>query len=255
MTKIIADACCNHLGDDSIIEKMIVDAEKIGIDFIKFQVFNADALNPTFPDYDRAREYYKKMQLKKDQIRNIVNLCEFMKIEPMFTVFDYDMISFLNDDLGVKYFKIASSDADNSRILNRLVDIVRMGDRARLFVSTGFFTDSQIRDLVDFVLIEKCSTEKKVNFMYCISKYPTNFEEVDFDKMCLFDGFSDHTETIDAAKKAIELDVGFVERHYTIGKGLPGRDHKISSTVEEFEKLVNYRSYIENRLLYKYRWI
>ena len=91
-------------------------------------------------------------------------------------------------------------------------------------------------------------------YFYCISKYPTAYDEIDWDKVVMFDGFSDHTANIDASLKAINLGVEFIERHFTLGKDLPGKDHKISSTVDEFQKLVSERDYVASIQKYKSRW-
>ena len=94
-----------------------------------------------------------------------------------------------------------------------------------------------------------------LSVLYCISKYPTEYEDIDFDKMQLFDGFSDHTVDLKASKKAIELGVEYIERHFTLGKFLPGKDHFLSSTPDEFKELAKHRNYISNCQTYKRRWL
>jgi sialic acid synthase SpsE len=94
----------------------------------------------------------------------------------------------------------------------------------------------------------------KIKLLYCISKYPTMNEDVDFERMLYYDGFSDHTQGIEASKKAIDNDVSIIERHFTLGKYLPGRDHFLSSTPDEFKELVDYKNYKNKIKQFKTRW-
>ena len=43
-TIIIAEAGVNHNGNFNLAKKMIIEASKIGVDFIKFQTFSAEKL-------------------------------------------------------------------------------------------------------------------------------------------------------------------------------------------------------------------
>lgn len=235
MTKIIADCCGNHRGDTEIIFSMIEQAENIGIDYIKFQAFYADRLNnPDEATYNRV----KRNELSRDTIKNIIERCN--KIKPLFTVIDTNTVDFLCS-LGVTEFKIASSEVSKGWLLGH---IKQKGKR--IFISTGMSTNKEIKTLTDI-----CDNAK---FFYCISKYPTKYEDIDFDKMQLFDGFSDHTEGIEAAKIAVDNGMEYIERHFTLGKYLPGNDHKFSSTPDEFKELCDYRDYKTKIEQYKRRW-
>lgn len=240
MTKIIADFCNNHLHNLDMIDEGIKQLASIGVDYIKFQTFKADKLNPNYPNYNKMYETYKKMELSDKDHLFILSKCEKYGIKPLFTAFDVDSAKLLFD-IGMKEVKIASPDADNWELLevcNNLFD--------KLYISCGMISNSN--------LIEVRKKYKKHIFLYCVSKYPTLYEDIDFDKMVLYDGFSDHTETIEASLKAINLGVEYVERHFTLGKFLPGKDHKIASTPDEFKRLVDERNYIESCKNYKKRW-
>ena len=39
---------------------------------------------------------------------------------------------------------------------------------------------------------------KNLEYLYCVSKYPTKFNEINWNKAVTFDGFSDHTIGISA---------------------------------------------------------
>lgn len=229
-TKIIADACSNHLGDKRIIEQMIKSASECGVDFIKFQAFKADNLTP---EWMHRYDYYKSVELKDDDYPFIMDKCKQYGIKPMFTVFSVDMIPILLEN-GVQYCKIASPDADN-------IELIRICAKHfdEIIISTGMEFNNRYASF---------------KYLYCVSRYPAPIEDIDFDKMQLFDGFSDHTQGITAAKKAIELGMEYIERHFTLGKWLPGKDHFVSSTPDEFKELCDYRDYKEMIPKYKNRW-
>jgi sialic acid synthase SpsE len=222
------------------MEEGIKRLAEIGVDYVKFQTFNADKLNKNYPDYDKMYKYYKSVELSRDDHLFIVHNCSKYGIKPLFTAFDIGSALILYN-IGCKEVKIASPDADNW-------DLLDFCDRhfPHMFISCGMISPNNQSKLR--------SMYKQHSFLYCVSKYPTAFNDIDFDRMVLFDGFSDHTEDIRASLKAISLGMPIIERHFTLGKDLPGKDHKISSTVDEFKELVAERDYVASIEKYKNRW-
>ena len=83
-----------------------------------------------------------------------------------------------------------------------------------------------------------------VDFLYCISKYPTeladlNFKDIDFST---YDGFSDHTVGIAAAQIALARGAKIVEKHFTLDKNMYGPDHKGSMTPQELLDLAKFKT-------------
>jgi sialic acid synthase SpsE len=247
-TKIIADACANHLGSRQLIEHMIKAAAEIGIDFIKFQSFKAYNLNQNWPDYENAYKYYKSVELSEEDHVFIMQKCKEYGIEPMFTVFDTSMIPFLKS-IGAENAKVASPNADSDLFISEL------GVFKNTIVSCGMINLQRA-----MYLKRGC----RAKLLYCISKYPAKYADIDFDKMQLFDGFSDHTENIQVAKKAIDLGMEYIERHFKLPDNIYEfiginprevlKDYLVSSTPAEFKELVEYRNYVEKCRLYKTRW-
>lgn len=240
-TNIILDACGNHNGDMKMIEKMIKEAKLAGADYIKFQLFNAEELNKDWENYEENYKYYSGIQLDMTMCTRIIQLCNENGIKPLFTAFSMNMARTLHS-MGQREVKIASPDADNWELV--LFCVLNF---ERVFVSAGMI------DTKNLIRLKQLLRPRDVLF-YCISKYPTKPSDIDYDKMALYDGFSDHTETIDSAKKAIDLGLQWVERHFTLGKFLPGRDHKLSSTPDEVKELCDHRDYVAKCEAYKRRW-
>jgi len=61
-------------------------------------------------------------------------------------------------------------------------------------------------------------------------------------------GFSDHTDSWQAAVQAVTLGACFIEKHFTMDHQLPGPDHWFSSTPAEFAELVQNVRFAEQRL-------
>jgi len=240
MTKIIAEACCNHLGNAQIINSMIKQAKENGADIIKFQVYQTDGLNKNYPDYDFHKDYYKQHELTFAKIGAIKTVCDAEGIDVLFTAMDETSAKEIVHHCDE--VKIGSAESTHLDFVEFCVKNFK-----KVYVSTGMIGN-------DLIKLVKILRPTDVVF-YCVSDYPTKYETVDFDKMKMFDGFSDHTPDLRASKKAIDLGMSYIERHYTLGKYLPGKDHKISSTPDELKQLVDYRNFINNKDFYKGRWI
>ena len=238
MTQIILDACSNHLGQRKLMQEMIVQAARVGADYVKWQAFHADKLDPGWPDYETAKAYYKSVELSYDDHAFIIEQCYQNKIKPLFTAFDIEAAKLLKE-LGMEVVKIGSAEAEKTDLVKYCASNFPL-----VIVSCGMTTPKNIRNLHSY----GCMT------LYCVSRYPCPVSEIDFDRMALFDGFSDHTPTIECAKKAVDMGMEYVERHYTLGKYLPGKDHLFSSTPDEFKELVDYRNYKAKITAFKNRW-
>ena len=213
-------------------------------DIIKCQAFNVYNLSNDF-----YKEYYSKIQLTEKHYELIQNLCYKHNLRYMFTIFDSDVIPLVLKYTGkFKGAKIASPDANNWDLIAKCLKEFNL-----VLISTGMHSYRQIKNLFDFAHYSPYGENSRI--LYCVSKYPTTKKDIDFNVMQLFDGFSDHTKDIECAKLAIDLELHYVERHYTLSKDLYGKDHHISSTPNEFKELVELRNYLENIPKYKKRWI
>ena len=237
-TTIIADACSNHLNNIFVIRRMVEIADEVGIDYIKFQLYNTSKLSQRFPNYQENFQYYRSLELSKESIDEIKNMCKYLKVKPLFTLFDKDKYKTILDT-GI--VKVGSEEAHK-------VDWIKD-------LATKFKTVIVSLGMADYKIYKELRNIPNVKLLYCVSNYPTKEEEIDFDAMKFLDGFSDHTLNLDSSKKAIDLGMEYVERHFTLGKDLPGRDHHISSLPSEFEELVRYRDSKEKHNTFKMRWV
>lgn len=243
MTQLILDACGNHLGDRRIMEAMIQVAGDIGVEYVKWQSFTASKLTQDWPDRTNAVAYYTSLELSEDDHEFIVERCEHYGVKPLFTAFTLESVDLLKR-LDMKEVKIASPDANSWMLIDKCLDAFD-----RLFISTGCHTDEEIDYLLQYLI--SGGRAYKCTILHCVSEYPTPLSRVNMKQMLKlkgnsFDvGWSDHTQSLDAAKLAIALGADVVERHYTLGRQLPGKDHFVSSTPDEFRELVSWRNLVD----------
>ena len=86
----------------------------------------------------------KKLAFKKNSLIKVFRYCKNKKIEFISTPFDVESAIFLND-LGVKVFKISSSDLDNFYLLDKIKNF-----KKKIIISTGMSTNNEIKKLLIF---------------------------------------------------------------------------------------------------------
>jgi N-acetylneuraminate synthase/N,N'-diacetyllegionaminate synthase len=119
-------------------------------------------------------------------------------------------------------------------------------------LSTGMATLAEIDDAVR-TFREAGGTD--LVLLHCTSSYPTPAEDVHLRKIptlaSAFEcpvGLSDHTWGIVAAVGAVVLGACFLEKHFTVDKGLPGPDHRFSADPAEFRALADAVRTVEKNL-------
>ena len=227
-TEIIAEIGQNHNGDMKLAETLIRIAKDSGADVAKFQVYDAKALFPP-REQNQWFDYNCKTELKKHDVYRLYEYCSKVGIEFMASVFDLERLEWL-EEIDIKRYKVASRSIHDMSLLSGLA-----GTNKPLIVSLGHWRNNELPVI---------STEAKVDFLYCISKYPTplselNLKQVDFKK---YSGFSDHSEGISAACASIVLGSGILEKHLTLDKSAFGPDHACSMTPDDLSEINVFRN-------------
>lgn len=225
--EIIAEIGQNHNGDMALASELIRLAKDNGADVAKFQVYDAKALFPK--EGNPWYEYNCRTELSREQVRFLADECRKTGIEFMASVFDIERIAWL-EEVGVKRYKVAS------RSIREEALIAALGQTGKpLIASLGMWKGA------DFPVIKHA---KPVQFLYCVSKYPTDlgdlkFSEVDFRE---YAGFSDHTLGISASLAAFSRGARILEKHLTSDKGMYGPDHACSMTPAELKAIGDFKS-------------
>lgn len=223
--EIIAEIGQNHNGDMDIAKKLIQAAKEVGADVAKFQLYDAKALFPQ--EGNPWYEYNLSTEISKTQLIELYQECQKYEIEFMASVFDVERIQWL-EELNVKRYKIASRSIHDETLIHHLEQTNKP-----LIASLGYWTKKHFPNI----------KSSKVDYLYCISKYPTDlsdlkFSHVDFTQ---YSGFSDHTLGIAASQIAMSRGARIIEKHLTLDKSMYGPDHLCSMNIDELAQLCVFR--------------
>ncbi|MFH0883562.1 MAG: N-acetylneuraminate synthase family protein [bacterium] len=229
MIEIIAEIGQNHNGDMNLAKEMIRRVKEAGADVAKFQVFDARAVfskenNPWY-------EYNLSTELSRRQVELLARECDEVGIEFMASAFDPERVAWL-EECGVRRYKMASRSIHDKPLIEALIDTAKP-----LIVSLGHWSEEE------FPAID---TAGSVDFLYCVSKYPTPLEEVrlaeiDFNR---YTGFSDHTVGLTASFAAMARGARIIEKHFTLDHEMFGPDHLGSVDPDQLKTLCTWRDEI-----------
>lgn len=234
MVFIIAEAGINHGGDMNLAHNMIRESAIAGADAVKFQLYSVEKLfgpNGQDPRPDIC-DKIRHLELTYENVKQLKYWCWEEHIEFMASVFDTERLSWL-ESLSVQRHKVASR---VSKLDPGLAEAV-----AKIGKTTYMALGFGARPL-DPILYSN------VQYLYCVSKYPTEFCDLKLpryfgysmeDDVC-WSGFSDHSIGIEASLVAIARGARVIEKHVTFNKSNSGPDHVCSITFEELKELVKY---------------
>ena len=154
---IIAEAGVNHNGSLELAKKMVEEAKKADVDYVKFQTFKPERLVSKFAE---KAEYQKnttgsdesqlqmlqKLTLTEEEFIEIKHYCDQIGIGFISTPFDLESIEFLNT-LDMDFWKVPSGEITN---LPYLEAIAKTGKK--VIMSTGM---SDFEEIVDAVPVIK----------------------------------------------------------------------------------------------------
>ena len=244
---IVAEIGINHNGDLALARKSIDAAQAAGVDAVKFQNYKTDDFVPTLtethsyvsqgqPITETQHDMFKRYELSDEQVGEIASYCQRSEIDFHSTPTNEDGISLLQK-LGVGVLK------NGSDYLSHLPLIECMGRTGLPTVlSTGMAT---VEDVEEAVTAYRAAGGNQLILLHCVSQYPAPADELNLRKISELQrkfscpiGFSDHSEGMDAAVLAVALGAIWIEKHFTLDKGLPGPDHAFSIDPDEMAQLV-----------------
>ena len=224
--EIIAEIGQNHNGDMALACDLIQAARDNGADVAKFQLFDARALfpkegNPWF-------DYNCQTELSRDDLAALSEECDKVGIEFMASVFDVERIGWL-EELGAKRYKIASRSVTDLELIGTVAATGKP-----VIVSLGMWEGEGFPEI---------EAPGGVQFLYCISKYPTPLEDIHFGEIDFgrYGGFSDHTVGVSAPIAALARGARILEKHFTLDNEMYGPDHAGSMTPDELAQIAAFR--------------
>jgi len=227
-TLIIAEIGLNHNGNMDIAKSLIDEAHSAGADIAKFQFFDiSEYFGPEFEWYDACMN----ARLNFDKASKLADYCDKVGIEFMSSVFNLEGVEWAKK-LEMKRYKIASRCIKQKDLLEKVCETGK-----DMIVSLGMWDNAN----PNAPLPTHIHSKGKLDYLYCVAKYPTLPEDIEFSKIDFkskYSGFSDHTIGMNAALVAIARGAKIIEKHFTLSKKMHGPDHAGSMEPVELRQLV-----------------
>ncbi len=242
---VIAEAGANHNRDLAIARELIDVAAEAGADAVKFQTYSGDRIysrkTPKFAyladitDKPPA-ELLEDIALPREWQPELAEHAAARGLHFFSTPFDHEAVAEL-DAIGVPVFKVASFEIVDLPLIRRVAETGRP-----MILSTGMAVLGEIEDALR-AAAEGGATE--VGLMQCTSAYPAPPERANLRAMATMRsafgvavGLSDHTTGIAVPIAAAALGAAFVEKHFTLDRGMAGPDHPFALEPAELTTMV-----------------
>ena len=221
MVFITAELGTTWMGDFATLAELASSCKNMGFDAIKLQALSEEKIN-------RHREliYYKRANVTPENINKINVICKRLNIEWYCTPTYPEAIDFLNP--YVNRYKISVADSNNLPLLDKVYSTGK-----EVIVST----QKPMKDIKD--------KATRVKNLYCVPKYPTEYEEINFEIIKYFDGFSNHCLNPLVMFQAVERGVKYLEFHVTSSKDHFLIDNNVSFNLLEAYDIVRWIRYYE----------
>lgn len=241
---IVAEIGNNHQGELPLAKEMIHAAAQAGVDAVKLQKRNVEAL---FTRVGREAPYTGKnsfgstygahrqaLELDMDAMAALKELSEQLGL--VFFASAWDPVSTGEMlDLGMEIFKVCSADLVNVPLLRQ---VGQAG--VPVIMSTGM---SDLSD-VDVAVNEVRRYHERIVLLHCNSTYPCPNENVALPVIATLRrryglpvGYSGHEAGLGPSIGAAALGACVVERHFTLDRSMRGTDHQASLEPADFENL------------------
>ena len=240
-TYVIAEIGINHNGDIDLAKQLIDKAKQSDCDAVKFQKRDIDVVySQEELDTPRQSPFGTTTREQKNGIE--FDILEFQELEKysnnlgldfIVSCWDWNSLDDVEDNLNVKYHKVASAMLTDKGFLEKLNDTGKP-----VIVSVGMATEEEIDAALDIL-------DNVEYVLACTSTYPTIPEEVNLKYITTLKnkypnlkiGFSNHYNGLDACVGAAVLGSECVEFHITINRTMYGSDQPAS--IQHSDNLVN----------------
>ena len=220
--KVVAEIGTNWNGDYKVLDTMIKSLAESGVDFVKFQ-----ALDDKLIERHNELDWYESASMSIDNVEKIDKVCAKYEMNWFCTPCYPEAVTFLND--YVSMWKIRAADKNRDDIIGNCISTGKP-----IYISAS---------RPDEISIEATKIKK----VFCISKYPTQFGELNFDMIKKMDGYSNHCKDPLAVFTAVRMGVDYLEFHVMPSSDYFTIDSKVSFTLEQVKEMMywinNYRTF------------
>ncbi|MFW6172972.1 MAG: N-acetylneuraminate synthase family protein [Elusimicrobiota bacterium] len=243
---LVAEACCNHMGNFEIAKKMIKTAKFCDADVIKFQkrkpslcvpkdIQNKPHPNPQNAFADTYLDHRICLEFSIDEHKKIKKCCEENKIEYSTSV--WDLIS-AEEIINIKPQIIKIPSACNLDF--KLIDYIYEKHTGDLHISLGMTTKKERKKIIQHIQ----KHENRTVLYWTTSGYPVEFNELFLleiknliETTNFTIGYSGHNLGIAVDIAAFTLGATWIERHFTLDRTWKGTDQAASLEPQGLAKL------------------
>lgn len=251
-TYCISEIGINHNGDMKLAKELIDISANAGCQAVKLQkrtielVYTKDELdaNRESPWGTTNRQQKEGLEFSIEQHKELQDYANSKGLEYFVSCWDLNSVDLVDNNLNVKYHKVASALLTDKEFLIRLKDTGK-----KIILSTGMSTEEEIDAAIKIV-----GQENVEYILACTSTYPTSDDEVNLNYIrtlkekypSLKIGFSNHCSGFAACFGAVALGAECVEFHITKDRTSYGSDQ--AASIENAEELVSGIRKMENML-------
>ena len=240
-TYIIAEIGINHNGDMDLAKELILKAKHGSCDAVKFQkrdiesVYSEEELNTPreSPFGTTTREQKEGIEFDINQYKELESYSKQCGLDFIVSCWDLKSLDLVQENLDVKYHKVASAMATDKTFLMELNKT-----KKPVILSVGMCTQIEV-DRAMVIL-------NNVKYILaCTSTYPTKAEEINLKYVETLKrlypntkvGFSNHYNGMDACAGSIVFGAECVEFHITKDRTMYGSDQPAS--IQDVDDLVD----------------
>ncbi len=249
---VVAEIGSNHNQDFDMARRLIDAAAEAGVDAVKVQTFKAeqhvsrDTPGFTYLDGQNTFELIKSLELDRSWHEPLKRHCEERGLAFFSSPCDREAVDQLTA-LGVPAHKVASFDITDTDLIGLMA-----ASGKPVILSTG---------MADWMDIERAvhacrgHGNDQVVLLQCTSLYPAPAELSNLRAMASMRaafgtlvGYSDHTQGDHVSLAAVALGACVIEKHFTLGRDLPGPDHSFAIEPLELTEMMKRLREIESAL-------
>jgi len=230
---VIAEVGINHNGDFDTAVRLIDEAKRAGAGAVKLQTYITEK---RVPKGSPIFGILKQCELTFSQQEKLFEHARDIGVDIFSTPFDDESVEFLTS-VGASFFKIASFDLVNKRLLRQ---VAKQGKP--VIMSRGMANQKEIDAAVEILRVAGVD----LVLLHCVSAYPVpSHQSLNLETIRVLEtryhcpvGFSDHTLGIEAPMYAVAAGAMAIEKHFTLSRKSEGPDHSFSTEPAEMKAMI-----------------
>jgi len=218
---VVGEIGVNWDGDFELVKQMMYESKILQLRAVKFQAFTFEMVK----DHPESKRLMNS-SITKENVEKINEISQEVGIDWFCTPMYSEAVDFL--DPFISRYKIREFDGRQ----------IIQNDETDLF-QTIYKKNKNIFISSETVPLD-CSlyNESRIKWLYCVPKYPCNFDEIDFSLLKHFDGFSNHCSLIEAPIRALREGIEILEIHITSDKTKDFVDNNVSFDYDEIKEIM-----------------